>query len=187
MIRDAAATRARLLSAARAEFATHGIAGARVDRIATNAESNKAQIYHYFGSKEKLFDAVLTDIVDSTAATLPIDVDDLPGYAAKLVARYAKYPDIKRLATWHRLERGNAPLVDAVLGSSRHKVDEIARAQADGRLTRRYPPAVLLALVLQLAAVWTDLTDELSAVADLPGPRKRASLVREAVTALLSD
>ncbi len=58
VIRDAAATRQRLIDAARAEFAQYGIAGARVDRIATNAGANKAQIYNYFGSKDRLFDAV---------------------------------------------------------------------------------------------------------------------------------
>jgi AcrR family transcriptional regulator len=50
MIRDAEATRQRLLDAAAEEFAARGIAGARVDRIAQAARSNKAQIYHYFGS-----------------------------------------------------------------------------------------------------------------------------------------
>ena len=56
--RDAAATRRRLIDAARAEFAQYGIAGSRVDRIAANAGANKAQIYNYFGSKDQLFAAV---------------------------------------------------------------------------------------------------------------------------------
>ena len=55
---DAQATRRRLLDAAYSEFAQYGIAGARVDRIAEAADSNKAQIYHYFGGKIQLFDAV---------------------------------------------------------------------------------------------------------------------------------
>jgi hypothetical protein len=33
----------------RTEFAQYGIAGARVERIGEAADSNKAQIYHYFG------------------------------------------------------------------------------------------------------------------------------------------
>jgi AcrR family transcriptional regulator len=57
--RDSAATKERLLEAATAEFAAHGIAGARVDRIAAAARANKQLIYAYFGSKEQLFDAVL--------------------------------------------------------------------------------------------------------------------------------
>ncbi len=58
------ATRQRLLDAALEEFAEYGIAGAEVDRIAAVAGTNKAQIYHYFGSKDQLFDAVFTGIVE---------------------------------------------------------------------------------------------------------------------------
>lgn len=41
--RDAEATRCRILAAATAEFAAHGIAGARVDRIAKAAQSHKVR------------------------------------------------------------------------------------------------------------------------------------------------
>jgi AcrR family transcriptional regulator len=57
--RDAEATKARILAAAKTEFARLGLAGARVDEIADKAEANKRMIYHYFGSKEELFVAVL--------------------------------------------------------------------------------------------------------------------------------
>ena len=55
----AEATRARILDAALAEFAAHGLAGARVDEIAARADSNKRMLYAYFGSKEELWLAVL--------------------------------------------------------------------------------------------------------------------------------
>ena len=57
--RDAAATRARILKAAEKEFAKKGLKGTRIDAIAKRATCNKALIYHYFGSKEDLFSAVL--------------------------------------------------------------------------------------------------------------------------------
>src|SRR5712691_1278983 len=47
----------RILAAATEEFTKHGIAGARVDRIAAAANSNKAMLYAYFGNKEQLFEA----------------------------------------------------------------------------------------------------------------------------------
>src|SRR6201996_6152370 len=100
MVRDAEATRQRLLDAATEEFAARGIAGARVDRIADQAKSNKAQIYHYFGSKDALFDAVFHELVVSTVRDRPIDPDDLPGYAARLFDGYEDSPDITRIATW---------------------------------------------------------------------------------------
>jgi TetR/AcrR family transcriptional regulator len=57
--RDPAATRKKLLTAARREFAANGLAGARVDDIAARAGVNKQLVYHYFGDKDALYLAVL--------------------------------------------------------------------------------------------------------------------------------
>ncbi|WBL82083.1 TetR family transcriptional regulator [Bradyrhizobium xenonodulans] len=57
--RDPVATRKKLLTAARQEFASHGFAGARVDEIAMRAGVNKQLVYHYFGDKDALYLAVL--------------------------------------------------------------------------------------------------------------------------------
>jgi TetR/AcrR family transcriptional regulator len=57
--RDPAATRQKLLTAARHEFARSGLAGARVDEIADRAGVNKQLVYHYFGDKDALYLAVL--------------------------------------------------------------------------------------------------------------------------------
>src|SRR5260221_12709980 len=58
-VRDPERTRAWILGAATGEFARHGLGGARVDRIAERAGSNKRMLYYYFGDKEGLFQAVL--------------------------------------------------------------------------------------------------------------------------------
>src|ERR1700709_1472007 len=105
MAGDAQATRQRLLDAAAHEFGAYGIAGARGERIAEAAQSNKAQIYHYFGSKDGLFDAVFHELVVNTLREVPIDTDDLAGYAGRLFDGYEAHPEIQRLATWYRLER----------------------------------------------------------------------------------
>jgi AcrR family transcriptional regulator len=57
--RDPERTRARILEAARTEFARRGLGGARVDQITARAGSNKRMIYYYFGNKEALFLAAL--------------------------------------------------------------------------------------------------------------------------------
>jgi len=59
--RDPERTRARILEAATAEFAHHGLGGARVDRIARRAGANKRMLYYYFGSKDALFLAALEE------------------------------------------------------------------------------------------------------------------------------
>ena len=58
-VRDAEATRQRILDAAESEFSAKGLAGARVDVIAAGAGANKRMIYYYFGNKENLYVAVL--------------------------------------------------------------------------------------------------------------------------------
>jgi AcrR family transcriptional regulator len=76
--RDPEVTRARILEAAKKEFAKLGLAGARVEAIATRAKANKRMIYHYFGSKEELFQAVLEDAyADIRSAELKLNLDHL--------------------------------------------------------------------------------------------------------------
>jgi TetR/AcrR family transcriptional regulator len=60
----ASETRARILDAALGEFSTHGLAGARTDRIANSAGVNKALLYYYFDSKENLYLAAFEMISD---------------------------------------------------------------------------------------------------------------------------
>lgn len=55
-------SRAAILQAAVAEFADHGIAGARTDAIAQAAHVNKALLYYYFKDKEALYAAVLDHV-----------------------------------------------------------------------------------------------------------------------------
>jgi AcrR family transcriptional regulator len=67
-IRDAEATRRRILQAARGEFARCGLGGARIERIATAARTNKRMLYYYFGNKEGLFLAALEAAYDDIRA-----------------------------------------------------------------------------------------------------------------------
>ena len=57
--RDPMMTRDRVLRAGIAEFCRHGYIGARIDQIAKHAGCNMRMIYHYFGSKERLYIAAL--------------------------------------------------------------------------------------------------------------------------------
>ncbi|MCW2985546.1 MAG: hypothetical protein JWR63_3116 [Conexibacter sp.] len=187
MAGDAQATRKRLLDAASAEFAEFGIAGARVDRIAAAARSNKAQIYHYFGSKDDLFDAVFDDVVQTTVRESPLDPADLPSYAARLFEGYEQHPEIPRLATWYRLERSAArPPLTLRIAANKDKVAKIAAAQEAGALSATFAPADLLALVTTIAAMWTALTPEDHAVATRRSRAHRRQVVVDAVGAILA-
>ena len=186
MIRDAAATRARLLAAARREFAAFGIAGARVDRIAADASSNKAQIYHYFGSKEQLFDAVFAAAVDERVRETQLDVDDLPAFAARLAEAYERDPDLLRLVTWRRLERSTGPAPAVAAKASTARIAEIAQAQADGRLSDRYPAGALLHAVLHIAALWATTSPDMAFGHKPPSAAARRRIVTQMVRDLLA-
>jgi TetR/AcrR family transcriptional regulator len=60
--RDPALSKRLILSAAQDEFTEYGLNGARIDRIAGRAGAGKNLIYHYYGSKERLYLAVLEGI-----------------------------------------------------------------------------------------------------------------------------
>ena len=51
----------KILDAARKIFLQKGLDGARMQEIADEAGINKALVHYYFGSKEKLFEAIFAD------------------------------------------------------------------------------------------------------------------------------
>lgn len=62
--RSAAATKERILDAAEALFMEHGFEGTSLRVITTAADVNLASAHYHFGSKEDLFEAVLTRRLD---------------------------------------------------------------------------------------------------------------------------
>lgn len=151
MVRDKEATKRRLLDAATDEFATHGIAGARVDRIAKNAGANKALIYAYFCSKEYLFEMVVQEQVDLAIKSVPITPDDLPGYAGRLFDRYLEHPEVLRLIGWLRLEQGFDAMPEAERRAYADKVAAIQEAQRAGSVPDHFDAEELLSLVVHLS------------------------------------
>ncbi|MDT7805389.1 MAG: hypothetical protein QOI78_8822 [Actinomycetota bacterium] len=184
--RDPAAKRRQLLDAALAEFAAHGIAGARMDRIATRAQCSAGLVYTYFGSKDDLFDAVFDTIVERTLTETPITADDLPGYAGRLFDGYVAYPEVARISAWYRLERaGTGRTIQAITDSAKSKVDAIRAAQEAGTVSDRFEPEQLLMMVVSLASMWSAQTVEMTAVAPDDQAYRRAT-VTEAVRKLVS-
>ncbi|MFD1880226.1 TetR/AcrR family transcriptional regulator [Paracoccus pacificus] len=110
--RDAEATRTRILDAAKKEFAKNGLGGARVDVIADKARANKRMIYHYFGSKDELFQTVLENAYLSIrTAEQKLELNHLPPKEAlaRLVRftweYYLKNPEFITLVNSENLHR----------------------------------------------------------------------------------
>ncbi|MGX1029767.1 TetR family transcriptional regulator [Streptomyces sp. SAI-097] len=178
-----AATHRRILDVATREFAEHGIAGARVERIVAAARTNKAQLYAYFGSKDGLFDAIFYGSLDRIVNVVPIDAGDLADWAVRLYDEYLRRPDLIRLATWARLERRPAGhLVDDADRRDDAKLRAIAEAQAAGRV-RPGDPFDVLALVIAMSMAWSPVSNVYAATADEPADlhERRRALLRDAV------
>ncbi|MDQ0736907.1 TetR family transcriptional regulator [Arthrobacter agilis] len=183
------ATRQRILGAATAEFAERGIAGARIDRIATAARANKAQLYAYFGNKEQLFSAVLRDQLRAIVDAVPIDGEDLPGYAVRLYDDYLAHPLVVKLAAWTRLERAPSGGLGPEIGIlDRPKFEAIAAAQERGLVDPGIPPAHLFSLVIALSMTWSPVSTTVAASPDDDEAQheERRQLIRLAVRRLIT-
>ncbi|MCK2217000.1 TetR family transcriptional regulator [Actinomadura sp. ATCC 31491] len=109
---DAEDTRRRIFTAAAAEFAEKGLAGARVERIAARAKANKQAIYLYYGSKEKLFAAVLRARLEEVSLAVSIDPDAVAESVGQMFDWYREHPELIRLLLWEALEGGGEPAED---------------------------------------------------------------------------
>ncbi len=181
---DGEATRRRILEAARAEFAQHGLAGARVDRIAATASASKERLYAYFGDKANLFREVLDRNRREVIEAVPVDVADLPGFVGRIFDHTVSNPDHLRMLDWARLEGVTAPAaVDEDQAGLVVPEAEIRRAQADGRIDDGWDAADLMAMLFALALTWANTPGILSwagGAGEELRVQRRASLVRAA-------
>jgi AcrR family transcriptional regulator len=186
--RDSESAKARLLQAATDEFAAHGVAGARIDRIGAAAQVNKAQIYTYFGDKDQLFNIVMDTHVTRILDQVPFTPDDLPGYSGRLFDFLIANPHQLRLATWNRLERpANGPGPRRLAASMEQKTAAITQAQADGQIPTTFSPEDLLTFVLALASAWTPTSPMTPAGLNTPELHSHRNAVVEAVRRLVTD
>jgi TetR/AcrR family transcriptional regulator len=123
--RQPEATRAAILKAALAQFASEGVEGARTDVIARQAGVNKALLYYYFEDKEALYGAVLDQVyaslMDKVIAAMDAESD--PGrrilaYAGAHFDFAAKSPFLPKLVL-REMMRGSG-LAGATSGRASH-------------------------------------------------------------------
>jgi AcrR family transcriptional regulator len=125
--RDRDGTKARILEAAKREFAQLGLGGARVDSIAARAKANKRMIYHYFSSKEELFTEVLEDAyIGIRAAERRLALDAMePEEALETLVRF----------TW-RYYLANPEFLNFVNSENLHKGRHLKRSPV---IQQEYP------------------------------------------------
>ncbi|MEP7453386.1 TetR/AcrR family transcriptional regulator [Phyllobacterium sp. SB3] len=127
-LRDAEATQKRILEAAKKEFAKNGLGGARVDVIAERAAANKRMIYHYFESKEALFQRVLEDAyTDIRQAEQKLELDHLDARAA--LETFVRF-------TW-KYYLSNPEFLTLVNSENLHKAKHLKKSNVIHVLSRR--------------------------------------------------
>jgi AcrR family transcriptional regulator len=139
--RDPARTRTKLLDAAIAEFSEQGFHGARTERIARRAGTNIRMLYHYYGSKDDLYVAVLEVVLaDLRHDELRIDaeqgdaLDSLLHVFDYVDGHFGKHPELRKLLAFENL----------------NEAKHLARSQSI--LTMSSPVITLLRRLLQRGA-----------------------------------
>jgi AcrR family transcriptional regulator len=146
------ANRARIVEAAMDEFASRGFKGASMDAIAARTHTTRALINYYFGSKEKLYIAVLEQVYSEIRdAESKLDLDHLaPIDAVRRIVEftynyYVEHEGFVRLVVAENQARGrhlrksrtmrtlNRPIIDRLAGV-------IVRGQAEGLFARDIDP-----------------------------------------------
>ncbi len=174
--RDADATRARILRAATLEFARHGYAGARGERIARRAQSSERMLYYYFGSKEGLFREVLEQTyLALQRAERGLRLDDLePRQALREFCRfvwqyYVEHPEFIGLVNTENVQqarhlRKSPHLAQLVAPVVRLLADLLARGSAAGVFRDGIDPSHLYVAIAALGYFYLSNQYTLSAV-----------------------
>lgn len=150
---DRAETTARIFRAATDEFATYGIAGARVDRIAATADSSKALIYSYFGDKETLFAAVLRARMTQLAEAVVLRPESVETFVGDLFDFMTANPDVLRLVSQEALHFAPdaapdfAERRDHYAGKTRAVAEAQSAGLVDGALSPSFVVLSMMALV----------------------------------------
>jgi AcrR family transcriptional regulator len=179
-------TRKRILDAATEEFARHGIAGARVDRIASISGMSKPMIYTYFGPKDRLFDVVFDSHVVANSDRVPFTPDDLPGYAVRLYDDYLTDPALVRLIMWKRLERDEAGyLFGGHESRDQEHLDRLVESQRNGTVRPDLEPDDIWSLLISTAATWAQ--NSIIGVATNSDAAAKHERRRRALRAVIAD
>jgi AcrR family transcriptional regulator len=151
---DRAETTARIFRAAVTEFATHGIAGARVDRIAANADSSKALIYSYFGDKETLFAAVLKSRMTELAEAVVLRPERVGEFVGDLFDFQTANPEVMRLVAQEALHFAPDASPDFAERRDHYagKTQAVADAQSAGLVDASLSPSFVLLSLMALVS-----------------------------------
>ena len=181
---DGVQTRAKIRDAAHIEFAAHGLAGARVDRIAKAAGANVQRIYAYHADKLGLFTACVLDAVADLDRAIGDDVQDVVTLAGRMFDHISTDDHNLRILTWARLEieEDLRELLSASELDPLRRVRELADA---GRIDPRWAPEDVFVVLISFCEAWHVVAVPTERTED--DPARRRDLVLHLAAQLLPD
>lgn len=183
---------ASILAAAEQVFSRRGFHGARMAEIAVAAGLPKANLHYYFGTKERLYRAVLEDIIRQwldTAATWIVPERDpaeaLAGYVRAKLADARRRPGASRIFAGEIL-RGAPLLMPFLADELRRRVAEMSAVIEDWTargLMDPIQPAHLFFCVWAMTQTYADFDVQVRAVL---GPEADEAAVFAAAEAMVT-
>jgi AcrR family transcriptional regulator len=162
--RNADETRARILKKAISEFAAKGFSGARIDAISKSARTNIRMLYHYFGSKEQLYLAVLEQVIQELRdEELKLDFSEVEPRAGLLQMfdfidrHFAEHRELMSILSSENMDRARymkksarIPAVSSPVLALLHNL--LDRGVAEGTVAPGIDPLHLYVTLVALAA-----------------------------------
>lgn len=165
--RDPERSRRQILDAARREFVDHGFTGARTSAIAKAAGVPQGLIYHYFESKEVLFDHVMEDTLspyfDGMMEMLQRTQSPDLGLLETSVRRYYNFlrenADVPRLMAWWMADQAwqEKPLVrkkGLAEGVEKLGAQRIREGQEAGYIRDDLDPSLVIKTFVDMCMMW---------------------------------
>jgi AcrR family transcriptional regulator len=151
-------TRQRLLTAARGLFAAQGYEGTSVRDITGAAQANLGAVTYHFGSKQALYEAVISsfvdpmrDRVDKATAAPGTALDRIELVVRALMEHFDKYPEQPAIML-HELARQNVlprPVQDWISYGVTTLAGLIAEGQAEGVIIAGPPLPMVMSVIAQ--------------------------------------
>jgi AcrR family transcriptional regulator len=154
-------TAQKILRAAEQVFMAKGFEGSSINEIAGKAKVHKSLIYHHFGSKEGLWKAVKTDLLEAHSGKeisrlgFPMDSfkDFLKSFIILRFEFYDKNPEIARLILWQRLEK----VAEEIKGVQDERLNTIApqikEFQDRGEIRSDLDPDMVSYIIMKTASL----------------------------------
>ncbi len=155
------ATAEKILRASEQVFMAKGFDGSSINDIAGKAKIHKSLIYHHFGSKEALWKAVKTNLLETHSGKditqLDFPMDSFKKFLESLVTLrfefYDKNPAIARLMLWQRLENKK----EKIKGVKNEKLNTLApqirEFQRRGQIRPDLDPEMVSYVIMKTASL----------------------------------